>query len=312
MIAFVFPGQGAQKVGMGHDLANKYPLAAQTFAEVDAALGEPLCELCFHGPEEALRQTRNTQPAIVGTSVAAYRLVSQVVSPSFVAGHSLGEYTALVAAGSLSLTDAVRVVRKRGLLMEAAVPKGTGTMAAIIGLDANQVEDICQVASECGMVAPATYNGGGQIVVAGEVAAVNTAIELALKAGARRVQHLNVSGPFHTKLMRCAAEQLQQILLDIHLANATIPVYANASATALYKPDDIRKALVSQVYSPVRWEECVHAMWSDGARIFIEIGPGRVLSGLIKRIIPEAQVFNVSDAMGLENIIVHLKGGGVK
>ena len=308
MIAFVFPGQGTQRVGMGKELAAAYPQVAAAFATADAALGEPLSALCFAGPEDDLRQTRHTQPAIVATSIAIYQLVREYATPFCVAGHSLGEYAALVAAGSLSLTDAVRVVRQRGLLMEAAVAPGSGAMAALLGLDKAKVAEICRRAGVQGVVEPATFNGGGQVVVAGEAPAVQAAMELAVQAGARRAQMLNVSGPFHTSLLQSAGARLAQVLSEVDIKSAQAPVYANATATALTAPSDIRSALVHQVSTAVRWEESITAMRDAGVQLFVEIGPGRVLSGLIRRIAPEASVCNVEDNASLNAFIARVKG----
>lgn len=308
MIAFVFPGQGSQKVGMGKELAEAYPQVAAVFAAADAALGEPLSELCFSGPEDVLRQTRHTQPAIVATSIAIYRLVREYVAPACVAGHSLGEYAALAAAGGIALADAVRVVRQRGLFMEAAVAPGRGAMAALLGLDAAKVAEICRQAGAQGVVEPATLNGGGQVVVAGEVAAVRAAMDLALQAGARRAQMLNVSGPFHTSLLQPAGARLQQVLAEVDIKPPQVPVYANATASGLITPAEIRSALVRQVSAAVRWEESIAAMWDAGVRSFVEIGPGKVLSGLIRRIAPEATVCNVEDKASLEAFIARVKG----
>ncbi len=312
MIAFVFPGQGSQQVGMGREVADHFPEAMAAFAEADAALGEPLSRLCFEGPEDELRRTRNTQPALVATSIALFRLVRQYGEPACVAGHSLGEYSALVAAGSLSLADAVRIARQRALLMEAAAPPGTGGMAALLGLDRATAEALCRKAGAHGVVEPATFNGGGQVVVAGELPAVQAVMDMALQAGARRAQMLNVSGPFHSSLLRPAGERLQQVLAAVALSAPAVPIYANATASSLSTPAAIKEALVKQVSSAVRWEESVIAMWNAGVRRFVEIGPGRVLSGLIRRIVPDAEVGQVEDRATLDKFIALGKGDVIR
>lgn len=310
-IAFIFPGQGSQYVGMGQAMAARFPVVADTFAEADAALGEPLSQLCFTGPEEQLRQTQNTQPAIVTASIALYRLLAGILQPDCVAGHSLGEYAALVAAESISFADAVRAVRRRGLLMEAAVPQGTGTMAAVLGLPENVVRDICSQAESIGVVAPATLNGGGQVVIAGVTAAVEEAAKLATAAGAKAVRMLNVSGPFHTSLLQHAGEQLAEVLATIEIADAKVPVYCNTMAQGQQSATTLRKALIDQVSHAVRWEESMQAMWNDGVRTFMEIGPGRVLSGLVRRTLKEAQVINIDDPDSWDKFLAWAKGNGV-
>ena len=310
-VAFIFPGQGAQYVGMGRELAEAYPVVAETLREAEAALGEPLTDVMFHGPAERLKQTYYTQPVILSLSVAIARLATSVVHPCAVAGHSLGEYSALVAAGCLSLKDAVCAVRLRARFMEEAVPPGTGIMAAVLGLEAQQVEEICQAAGGLGIVEPATYNGGKQVVVAGTLEGVETATRLALEAGARRVQPLNVSGPFHSSLLEPAGKRLRDVLQKIRMRQCEIPVYCNAYAAAVRNPDEIVEVLVKQVSSPVRWEETIRAMRADGVTAFVELGPGRVLSGLVRRIDPDVEVLNVEDPASWSKFVAWAEGNDV-
>lgn len=297
--AAVFPGQGSQVVGMGRELAEAHPVVAETFAEADRVLGFPLSRLCFEGPEEELTLTRNTQPALLTASVATMRLLqSKGFEPAAAAGHSLGEYSALVAAGALSFEEALVTVRLRGELMESAVPSGEGAMAAILGLPKEEVEAICREAE--GVVEPATYNSPGQVVVAGESAAVASAMKLAEARGARRVQLLKVSGPFHSSLLKPAGDRLADQLARIAVSEPRIPVYANVTARPYTSAGEIRELLREQVSSPVLWEATVEAMLADGIDTFVEVGPGRVLSGLIRRIRRDAAVYNVDSVATLE------------
>ena len=298
--AAVFPGQGSQAVGMGKDLAEAYPIVRDTFAEADDILGFPLSELCFNGPEEALTRTVNTQPALLTVSVAIYRLLrSKGFSPQAAAGHSLGEYSALVAAGSLDFADALRTVRLRGRLMEEAVPAGEGTMGAILGLSDDEVIALCR---EVGGVEPATFNAPGQVVVAGRTEAVDRALAAAKERGARRTQRLNVSGPFHSSLLAEAGRKLGEWLAGIRIEPPDIPVYANVTARPMSSPEEIRENLAAQVSAPVRWVESVEAMAAAGFDTFVEVGPGRVLSGLVKRIAREASVENFGSAEDLARL----------
>lgn len=307
-IAFVFPGQGSQYVGMGKEIFQLYPEARQCFEQADEALGFALSQLCFAGPEEELRQTYNTQPAILTISVACWTLLHKKgVTPDYVAGHSLGEYSALVAAGSLRFLDAVRLVAKRGRFMENAVPSGTGTMAAILGLTFETVEEICRAASSTGMVQPANYNCPGQVVIAGAASAVEEAITMAKEAGAKRAIMLNVSGPFHSSLMEPAAIKLSQELEKVEIVNPLIPVVANVNANFVNTGREVRDALVRQVANPVLWDSSVRKLIGHGVDTFVEVGPGKILSGLIKKINKQVTLFNVEDGASLEQAVAGLR-----
>jgi [acyl-carrier-protein] S-malonyltransferase len=294
VIACVFPGQGSQAVGMGKALADQFEICARTFAEADAALGEPLSELIFNGPAETLTLTENTQPAILTMSVAVWRLLeSKGVKPAFVAGHSLGEYSAHVAAGTLAFADAVRLVRNRGRYMQEAVPVGHGAMAAILGLDEAGVNEACAEAAQGEVVSAANLNGGGQIVIAGSAAAVARASERAKARGARRAVPLQVSAPFHCALMQPAAERLAPELRAVRASDPRIPVIANVDAEPKRTAAASIEALIGQVASPVRWENVVQRLASDGVTRYVEVGPGKALSGMIKRIAGGATILNV-------------------
>jgi [acyl-carrier-protein] S-malonyltransferase len=305
MLAFVFPGQGSQFAGMGNDLARNFTVARQVFEEADEALGFSLSRLCFEGPEDDLKLTQNTQPAILTVSIAALRVLQQESDfvPEFVAGHSLGEYSALVCAGSLQFADALRTVRSRGEFMQQAVPVGTGGMAAIIGLDPTEVEKVCVEAAQREVVSPANFNGPGQVVIAGHVSAVERACTLARQKGAKRALPLPVSAPFHCPLMVPAGEKLAQVLEKISISSSQVPVVTNVEAQP--NTDSVRAGdlLVQQVSAPVRWQESVQYMADQGVDRFIEIGPGRVLSGLIKRIARESELGNVEDCASLQKLI---------
>ena len=302
-IAFVFPGQGSQKVGMGKALAEASAICRQTFEEADAALGEPLSEVCFNGPEDRLTLTENTQPAILAMSTAAARLArSRGITPALAAGHSLGEYSAHVAAGTLSFADALRTVRQRGRYMQEAVPVGQGAMAAILGLDADQVAQACADAADGQVVTPANLNAPGQVVIAGHTDAVRRAGERAKSLGAKRVIPLAVSAPFHCSLMKPAQDRLSPELRALTARDPLIPVVANVDAEPKRTAADAIDALVRQVSSPVRWEDVVRRLIAEGAKTFIELGPGTVLVGLIRKIDRGVTVFSVEDPAGLASV----------
>ncbi len=309
-VAFVFPGQGSQTVGMGKDLLERYPVARKTFEEADEALGFAISKLCFEGPEEDLRLTFNTQPAILTVSVAAYRILAEHgLQPVVAAGHSLGEYSALVASGALSFADAVRLVRKRGQFMQEAVPVGEGAMAAVMGLDSAEIVAICQqVEQETGLAVQAVnFNCPGQIVIAGAAKGVETASAALKAAGAKRAVGLPVSAPFHSTLMKPAAERLAEALADVAIGQAAFPIISNVTAAPVTDGDTIRQLLVSQAASPVRWIESVEAMGALGCDLFVEIGPGKVLSGFTKKILKEAETLNVEDVASLEKTLDYFR-----
>lgn len=303
--AFIFPGQGSQYAGMGKDLADNFPLAAQVFEEADDALGSRLSRLCFDGPESDLKLTANTQPAILTVSTAAFRVLAAEtgLAPSFLAGHSLGEYSALVAAGSLAFADAVRTVRARGTFMQEAVPVGEGAMAAILGVEPDILVEICTEASQGEVVSPANFNSPGQIVIAGHTGAVNRAIEIAKARGFRKAMLLPVSAPFHSSLMAPAGERLAEILAAVTVHELQAPVVTNVEATPNTQCERVKELLIRQVSAPVLWDASVREMVNLGVGEFIEIGPGKVLSGLVKRINKETTARNVEDSAGLKELI---------
>ncbi len=292
MIAFVFPGQGSQKVGMGRALAEAYPEARAVFDEAEAALPS-LTRIIFEGPEDQLTLTENTQPAILAVSIAAYRVLeARGIEPAYVAGHSLGEYSANVAAGTMSFADAAKIVRRRGRYMQEAVPVGQGAMAAILGLDALLVAQACEEAAQGDVVSPANINGAGQVVIAGSKAAVQRASDRAKALGAKRALPLPVSAPFHCALMKPAEERLAPELRGLTVRDPRVPIVANVDAQPKRDAPAAVEALVRQVSAPVRWEEVVRRLASEGVTTYVEVGPGTVLSGLIKKIHKDAQVFN--------------------
>jgi [acyl-carrier-protein] S-malonyltransferase len=288
MVAYIFPGQGSQYVGMGKDLAAHYPAAKALFERADAALGVHLSKICFEGSEEELKQTKNTQPAIFLHSMVVWNLL-QPHDAAMTAGHSLGEYSALVAAGAIAFEDALKIVRLRGELMQIAGEENPGTMAAVVGLDATAIDGVCAEASAVGIVQAANFNSPGQIVISGSIDGVHKAMELAKQRGAKLVKELVVSGAFHSPLMTSAKFALKAALHETPIRNAAIPIYANVTAAPVQDAEEIRSLLVEQVTSPVRWEESIGAISRAGAVKVVEVGPGKVLQGLAKRIIPGVQ-----------------------
>lgn len=300
-IAFVFPGQGSQEVGMGLGLREAFPESRAVFEEADAALGFALSSLCFEGPEDELQLTANTQPAILATSVAALRpLLARGVRPDWVAGHSLGEYSALVAAGVLSLADAVRTVRRRGQYMQEAVPVGVGAMAAILGLELAAVEQACREAAAGEVVSPANVNSPGQVVIAGHAAAVARAVEACKTAGARRAVALPVSAPFHCALMRPAQERLAADLAALAWGEPEVPLVNNVDASVVRTGDACRDGVLRQVSGAVRWQESVELLLREGVTTFVEVGPGSVLSGLVRKIARGARTLSVDSPESVE------------
>jgi [acyl-carrier-protein] S-malonyltransferase len=309
-IAFIFPGQGSQTVGMGKELAEQDKKAAAIFQAADERLGFPLSSIIFEGPQDTLTLTINAQPALLTTSIALLEKIKEAgIVPDYVAGHSLGEYTALVAAGAISFTDAVYAVRKRGEFMEEAVPAGKGTMAAVLGMEADLLQEITeQISAEGAPVQLANLNCPGQIVISGAREGVDRASQLAREKGAKRVIPLEVSGPFHSSLMEPAANKLKEVLDEIEITDASIPVIANVTAEPMTEKEDIKRKLIEQLYSPVRWEQSVNKMIELGVDTFVEVGPGKVLSGLVKKISRNVQVYAANDLTSLEAVIAALKG----
>jgi [acyl-carrier-protein] S-malonyltransferase len=305
-VVFIFPGQGSQYAGMGRELADAFPAARKVFDEADRALGFSVSELCFSGPEEALKLTENTQPALLAASVAAYHVLEEKgVCPNYVAGHSLGEYSALVAAGALKFADAVRLVRKRGQYMQEAVPRGEGAMAAILGMRPGQVAEICRKVAD-GKVMPANLNSPEQTVISGDAAAVKSAVEQASAAGAKRAVMLPVSAPFHSELMRPAQERLEKDLRATEFSSLKVPLVTNVDAALITSGAEAREALIRQVTLPVRWEESIRELIEQGATTFVEVGPGRVLSGLLRQIDRSVHSVNVEDVRSLQTALDRL------
>ena len=302
--AFIFPGQGSQHAGMGKELADNFKAARLSFEEADDALGFSLSRLCFEGPEEELKLTANTQPAILAASVAALRVLREesAITPSFLAGHSLGEYSALVASGALDFADALRTVRARGSFMQDAVPVGVGAMAAILGAEAEVLQEICAEAAQGEVVSPANFNSPGQIVVAGHTGAVNRAIEIAKAKGFRKAMLLPVSAPFHCALMQKAADRLAEALEPVQVNALSAPVVSNVEAKPNSDAARVKPLLVQQVCAPVLWDAIVQHIVAAGVTNFVEIGPGKVLAGLVKRISKETTSFNVQDSAGIKAI----------
>jgi [acyl-carrier-protein] S-malonyltransferase len=300
-LAFLFPGQASQYPGMGRALAEQFPGARAVFDQADAALGFPISKLCFEGSEDDLKLTENTQPAILTVSVAAYRVLEERgVTPEFVAGHSLGEYSALVAAGSLNFSDAVKLVRQRGRYMQEAVPPGEGAMAAILGLPSALVADICKKAADGQVVLPANLNSPEQTVISGHAAAVKRAVEIASQSGAKRAVVLPVSAPFHCELMTPAQTRLEKDLRAAAFGELRVPLVTNVDAEATTSGEEARDSLIRQVCLPVRWEDSVREMVERGVSTFVEVGPGRVLSGLLRQIDRSVRCFSVEDPASLE------------
>lgn len=310
-VAFLFPGQGSQYAGMGKALAEGFAAARAVFEEADGALGFALSRLCFEGPEEELKLTATTQPAILAVSAATYRVLEENgVRADYVAGHSLGEYSGLVAAGSLTLREAVRVVRQRGTYMQEAVPAGEGAMAAILGLTAGKVAEVCRQAAQGQVVSPANLNSPGQVVISGHTAAVERAMEAAKAAGAKRAIRLPVSAPFHCSLLEPAARRLAADFEKIRFADLCVPLVTNVDADLVTRGAAAREALLRQVPAPVRWEESMHRLMALGCDTFVEVGPGKVLTGLLRQIDSTKTGLNVEDPASLEKTLARLCNTG--
>ena len=307
-IGLIFAGQGAQYVGMGKDLFENIPASKEIFNIADRELGYAISEICFNGSEEDINKTENTQPAVLTVSIAALKALEEKgIKADMVAGLSLGEYSALVCSNAIEFEDAVKLVRKRGKFMQEAVPQGEGGMAAILGLDRNKIAQACEESSEKGVVSIANYNCPGQIVIAGEKDALKLACKKAEELGAKRVIELSVSGPFHTKLLKPAADKLFEELKDIQLKEIIIPVITNVTADYIGKKEDVKNLLKEQVMSSVFWEDTINKMLEDGVDTFIEVGPGKALSGFVKKINRKVKIYNVEDINSLNKTIEGLK-----
>lgn len=307
-IAFIFPGQGSQYPGMGKEIAEAFPQSMEVFKEADRRLGYPLSTLCFEGPEEQLKITYHTQPALLTTSIAMLEAFKDNgITPDFVAGHSLGEYSALVAAEAISFSDAVWLVEKRGRYMADAVPPGEGTMAAVLGLPEENIDALCQEASQVGLVEPANYNCPGQLVVAGKTAGIKKVVEIAKNFGAKRAMELAVSGPFHSSLLEPASHRLREAMKEVTFQDPKVKVVANVSAREVTTAQEVQDALFTQVNNSVKWEQSVRYMLEQGVDTFVELGSGKVLSGLVKKIDSNVKILNIEDLASLEKTIAELK-----
>ncbi len=307
-IAFIFPGQGSQYPGMGKEIAEKFPEAMEIFKKADKRLGYSLSELCFEGPEDKLKITYYTQPALLTTSIAILEAFkNNGIKPDFAAGHSLGEYSALVCAEAISFEDAVWLVEKRGQYMADAVPPGEGTMAAILGLPEENIDKLCNEAGKVGLVEPANYNCPGQLVIAGKTEGIKEAIRIAKEFGAKRAIELAVSGPFHSSLLEPASHKLLDAMKEVTFFDPKVRVVANVSAEEVQGKEEIKEALFTQVNNSVKWEQSVRYMINEGVDTFVEIGSGKVLSGLVKKISKDVRTYNIEDLESLEKTISELK-----
>ncbi len=308
-VAFIFPGQASQYPGMGKELAEKYASARAVFEVADKALGISVSKICFEGTEDELKLTANTQPAILTVSVAAFRVLAEKgITADYVAGHSLGEYSALVAAGSLDFADAVKLVRKRGTYMQEAVPAGQGSMAAIMGLSPTVVLDVCKRAAQGEVCSPANLNSPEQTVISGNVGAVKRAVEIASQSGAKRAVVLPVSAPFHSALMMPAQQKLEKDLQAIKFGDLQMPLVTNVDADTIRNGEEASSALVRQVTMPVRWEESMRMLMDEGVNTFVEVGPGRVLTGLMRQIERSVASLNVEDEKSLMGTLEKITG----